>query len=371
MPDRSQVDAAQPDDQLRLIKAALEHVSYSVLITLADLHPPGPEIVYVTPAFTRMTGYAREEVIGKSPRILQGPKTERSVLDRLRRALQQGNSFRGELINYRKDRSEYLVELTIDPVRDATGKITHWVTIQKDISRRKRAEDALLQAERLAAIGTAVAGLSHESRNALQRAEAWLELLAEVVSDRPEAVQYIAKARQAQYDLHRLFEEVREFAAPLHLNRQLCWLDSVLHDTWTTLAMKCMGRDIRIRKKGTDLDLSCEVDEFAIRQVFRNVIENSLAACSDPIKIDVRFSESTLDQRPAIEVSLRDNGPGLDEEQRRRIFDEFYTTKNHGTGLGMAIVKRIVQGHGGVVVVGPQEPGAEIVVTLPKERSAE
>lgn len=359
------------EEMLRLVKSAVEHFSYSVVITTADLDSPGPRIVYVTPAFCRMTGFTPEEIIGKTPRILQGPNTERAVLAKLRRHLSEGRSYTCELINYRKDRSEYLVHLTIDPVRDADGKVTHWVAVQQDVTERRRAEEMLAQADRLAAIGTAMAGLSHESRNALQRMQASLDVLAEMSANQPEVMEQINNIRLSQDDLFQLYEEVREFAAPVRLDPQTSYVDNIVHDTWATLAIKREGRSIRFRESPCNIDLQCDVDQFAMRQVFRNILENSLAACSDPVEIEVSFDDgSMIDGEPALCVRIRDNGPGLNEEQRRRIFDEFYTTKPSGTGLGMAIVRRLVEAHGGRVEVAPQSrAGAEVVVTLPRRAS--
>ncbi|MCA9142561.1 MAG: PAS domain-containing protein [Planctomycetaceae bacterium] len=357
------------DDILRLIKAAVEHVSHSVVITTAELDAPGPHIVYVTPAFTRMTGYARDELIGKTPRMLQGPNTDRNLLARMRKQLTEGQSFGCELINYRKDRSEYLVELTLDPVRDSSHRITHWIAVQQDVTERRRAEETLAQAERLASIGAAMAGLSHESRNALQRIQASLDELEELGADRPELMTHIDGIRHSQDDLFQLYEEVREFAAPVRLEPRTCYLDNIVNDTWATLAIKREGRTIWFRVHGGNVDLQCEVDEFAMRQTLRNILENALAACADPVEIDVSFAEVSLDGKPALRISLRDNGPGLNEEQKRRIFDEFYTTKPEGTGLGMAIVRRFIEAHGGRVTVASDfRSGAEVIVTLPRVR---
>ncbi len=355
------------EEILRLVKAAVEHFSYAVVITTAELDSPGPQIVYVTPAFCSMTGFTEDEIIGKTPRILQGPNTDRAVLARLRRRLTEGKSHSCELINYRKDRSEYLVQLTIDPVRDPDGRISHWVAVQQDVTERRRAEETLAQAERLAAIGAAMAGLSHESRNALQRIQASLDILAEATASRPDLLEQINQIRLSQDELFQLNEEVRDFAAPVRLNLQTCYVDNIVHDTWTTLAIKREGRIIHFRESSEGIDLQCKVDEFAMRQVFRNILENSLAACQDPAEIEVTFADAAADGEPALSIRIRDNGPGLDEEQRRCIFDEFYTTKPHGTGLGMAIVKRLVGGHGGRVEVGSAyRSGTEIIVTLPR-----
>ena len=105
--------------------------------------------------------------------------------------------------------------------------------------------------------------------------------------------------------------------------------------------------------------------------MFRNIFENSFAVCEDPVEIDVEYSPTELAGEPALQIAVRDNGPGLTSEQRDRVFDAFYTTKTHGTGLGMAIAKRIVEAHGGSIVVGDRhDRGAEFIVTLPTEEQS-
>jgi PAS domain S-box-containing protein len=137
----------QSDEQLRLLTTIVENSTESVLITNAQLELPGPQIVYVNPAFTKMTGYMPGEVIGKTPRILQGPKTERSVLDRLRKDCAAGKVFHGETINYRKDGSEFYVEWTIAPVWNERGEITHFVANQRDLTDRLQVDDRLRKRE--------------------------------------------------------------------------------------------------------------------------------------------------------------------------------------------------------------------------------
>src|SRR5205807_2634196 len=106
---------------------------------------------------------------------------------------------------------------------------------------------------------------------------------------------------------------------------------------------------------------------FRLEQVFRNILDNALTACPSPVAVVVRCAEAVHEGRPALRVAVRDNGPGLTAEQRRRIFEPFFTTKTKGTGLGMAIAKRIVDAHGGQLAVGDNPaPGAELVLTLPR-----
>lgn len=136
---RTELQAAKVDP--RLLHAAMEATNEAILITSANLETPGPHIEYANPAFLRMTGYETHEVIGQTPRILQGPQTDRGILRCMRAALGAGEAFQGEAVNYRKDGSTYIVEWLITPVRAGDGEITHWVSAQRDISERRAAED--------------------------------------------------------------------------------------------------------------------------------------------------------------------------------------------------------------------------------------
>ncbi|HEY9708848.1 MAG TPA: PAS domain S-box protein, partial [Oculatellaceae cyanobacterium] len=139
-------DRIAREAQLRLLESVVISTNDAVLITEAEpIDEPGPRIVYVNPAFTRMTGYTLEDVIGKTPRILQGEKTDRTALDRIRAALQNWQSVRVDMVNYRKDGSQFWVELSIVPVADEKGWYTNWVAVQRDITERKLAEAALQQ----------------------------------------------------------------------------------------------------------------------------------------------------------------------------------------------------------------------------------
>jgi PAS domain S-box-containing protein len=115
----------------------------SILITETNLTPPGPKIIYVNPGFTKLTGYLPEDVLGKNPRFLQGPRTDRGVLERLRVVLQKGEVFHGRSINYRKDGSEFWNEWHIEPIRDAKGKVINYLAIQRDITERMNAQKVI------------------------------------------------------------------------------------------------------------------------------------------------------------------------------------------------------------------------------------
>ena len=134
----------QKERCLNLLESAISKDYDSILITELDLEEPGPKIVYVNEGFCEMTGYTKEEVIGQTPRILQGPKTDRKVLDKLKSRLESGQCFFGQAINYKKDGTEFVNQWDIHPLTDQEGNPTHWVSYQHDVSKRKRAEQQLI-----------------------------------------------------------------------------------------------------------------------------------------------------------------------------------------------------------------------------------
>ncbi len=131
----------------RVLLAALEGTRSATCITTAELDPPGPEIVYVNPAYCAMTGRDRHSVIGSTPRAMQGPLTDRTTLDRLRSDLEAGRRFSGETVNYRADGEPFIINWSIDPVVDGDGVVTHYVATQEDVTARVRAAQ-LLDAEK-------------------------------------------------------------------------------------------------------------------------------------------------------------------------------------------------------------------------------
>jgi PAS domain S-box-containing protein len=281
-----------------------------------------------------------------------------------------------ELQGRRKDGTAIPIELSSGPLDTHEGRLVlHAI---RDITERRKVEEALaeknrqlFQSERLAAIGTMVTGLAHESRNALQRSQACLEMLAHRVDGDARAGELVERIQDAQNHLHRLYEQVREYAAPIRLDKSLVELPAVLESAWSSLAIPRSEREAALLQERGAADLRCHADAFAIEEVFRNVLDNSLDACEDPVEIRVEWSETSLDGRRALRAAVIDNGPGIRPEHRARLFEPFYSTKTKGTGLGLAISRRLVEAHGGRIDLGPErERGAEIIIVLPAEPPA-
>ena len=190
-----------------LLELAAGYAEQSVIVTTPEAELPGPEILYVNTSFTRMTGYSASELIGQTPRILQGPATDRTQLDRLKSELAAGNDFIARTTNYRRDGSPFQIEWIITHLRNDDGNTTHYVAVQRDITGIERAAEALQEvdaelrelgaqlvaavrdlqqaeiqmarAERMNAMGRLARGITHDLTNSLGPASLVLGVLAE------------------------------------------------------------------------------------------------------------------------------------------------------------------------------------------------
>jgi PAS domain S-box-containing protein len=331
---------------------------------------PGGEILRANAYLAALSGYRPEELLGRDWCDLLLPEGERApARAEFRKALERQNG--GQSLRPLRTRDGRLRTLAWSGRRlmDIRPGYPAVLLVGHDVTDLLEAQQRALRLERLAAIGQMSAGLAHESRNALQRGVACLERLAWALQGQPAALDLLARARQAQDDLLRLYEQVREYAAPIRLECRPCDVAAVWREAWAQVVAVCPGRDARLEEEPGPADLGCVADGFRLGQVFRNLFDNALAACPDPARVRVRGGDADLAGRPALRVAVADDGPGLTEEQRRRLFEPFYTTKTKGTGLGLAIARRIVEAHGGQIAAADRAPpGAEIVITLPRSQ---
>ena len=172
------------------------------------------------------------------------------------------------------------------------------LAVGQDFTERRDAQERLLRSERLAGIGQMITGIAHESRNALQRIQSCTEMLELEIENNQEAQRLVRRLQEAQDNLLRLFDEVRGYAAPIQLERESCRIDSIWREAWDSLETVRRGRDAVLVENACDTDLTVLADRFRIVQVFRNLLENSLAACSDPVAIQIECRDAQLQGQP-------------------------------------------------------------------------
>jgi two-component system CheB/CheR fusion protein len=260
------------------------------------------------------------------------------------------------------------------------GRRQLYTAIIHDMSIVKEAEARALQSERLAVIGELSAGLAHESRNALQRSQSCLEMLQHEVREQPKAMELIDRIQKAQDYLLQLYEGVRNYAAPIHVERSRIDLANLAQTVWDDMEPTRERPGMRIgahpsarlviRRDG--IDPHCFADPVRMGQVFRNLFENSLAACGEPCEVTVSFADEEHDGHAAMAAIVEDNGPGIPADLQPKVFQPFFTTKSRGSGLGLAITKRIVEAHQGTIrLESNDEPTSRFVIALPRLRPME
>lgn len=257
------------------------------------------------------------------------------------------------------------VHLTVSE-SSSSGRRRYFLVV-RDFRRVALAQQQLLRTERLAAIGATMAALAHESRNALQRMQSCLTLIR--MRGAPPVLELVDDMQEAQDQLQRLYEEVRSFAAPLKLEPRPSDLRKLVGCTWRQLGLRWRVKDLDWSlDAGEAADTSAWIDPQWIGQALRNVLENAIDAA--PARSTVRCSVAGIgdDDWPALQIAVEDSGPGIPDESRERVFDLLYTTKPDGTGMGLAIARRIVDEHLGTMAVErASDGGARVVIELPRQ----
>jgi two-component system cell cycle sensor histidine kinase/response regulator CckA len=351
---------------------AIEACSQAVVI--ADALSPDMPVLYANQAFEAITGYRRDEVVGRNCRFLQGPETDPAAVTAVRQALLTGRPCAVEILNYRKDGTRFWNALTVAPVRDAAGRVTHFVGTQSDVTEKKTLERQLLQAQKLEAVGRLAGGIAHDFNNLLTIILGYSEfVLSEPHSEEaPELIREIQRAGERAASLTRqlLLFSRKHVAAPQVFN-----LNEVVNAA-QKLLQRLIGDDLRL---ATDLDpTECYVqaDPSQVEQVLMNLVVNARDAM--PKGGDVRITtrnvpcgewanpDPTLSLPGSgssaeewVRLSVADTGHGMDEATLQRIFEPFFTTKEggKGTGLGLSMVFGVIKQAGGAIEV-QSRPGA-------------
>ena len=350
MPDSAPLPP--PEEQsdqewLRLLQSAIESAADSVLITDAKLDPPGPQIVYVNRAFAQMTGYEREEVLGQTPRILQGPKTDRTVLDRLRERLEQGMNFHGEAVNYRKDGSEFVMAWDIEPIRDADGVITHWVSTQRDKTERRRLEHEVLEVNarklRVArkALNDLVGLLGTVAHQSSVVSGALQQVAATEAKDALDLQQAAREALDGAMDLAEQLDPVELEASDLTMA-----LLELAHATEQAFPVTC-SFERRHPVLIKDASLASRLYNVA-QEAVTNAAEHSGA---DDVSIILSANAG------AAMLTVHDDGTGIDPEVAR-----------NRDGSGLKAMERYAQATGGTLDIrAGVEGGTTVTCTFPRE----
>jgi two-component system, cell cycle sensor histidine kinase and response regulator CckA len=356
-------ERSRAEDQLRKLSRAVEQSADLVVIT-----DRAGAIEYVNPAFCDLTGYQRDEVLGRTPRILKSDQQNPAFYAELWSTILSGRVFRGVLVNRKKNGELFYLEKTITPVRDAQGVITHFISSDRDITERHKLQDQLLQAQKMDAIGQLAGGVAHDFNNLLMVISSYAELALDQLP--PEHglrrnVDEILNASRRAADLTR---QLLAFGRKQMQSLQVVDLNGVLQELARMLP-RLISEDIHLSiVPGKNLG-RVKADPVQLEQIIMNLAVNARDAMPDGGTLTIETSNADLDEeyihrRPIVPagryvlLTVSDCGKGIAAKDLPHIFEPFFTTKESGkgTGLGLATVYGIVKQSGGYVWVY-SEPG--------------
>lgn len=374
-------DRKQAEDQLRLFNSIVVNAKDAVVVTTpvpSHEYLNHSEIIYVNHAFTEMTGYAPEEVIGKSPFSLQSPEPYAGARTAILNALDAWYPMQLEMLSYRKDGTEFWVDINIFPVPDASGTYTHWVTIQRDINLRKQQEQKVLKAleqeKELNELKTRfITTASHEFRTPLATILSSVDLLDCYghLSSKTEIQEYYQHIRSAISQMTALMSDVltlnKTDLGKMELKPALLNLDQVCQSLIAEIQLGAQNQ-YNISFLPNRPGLQIILDEKILRTILTNLLSNAAKYSSTGKEIRLEVECRSQD----IIFRVKDNGIGIPNEARQRIFEPFFRANNvdniSGTGLGLSIVEGLVQLHHGWIQVESQVGlGSTFTISLPMQ----
>lgn len=339
------------------LMAAIEQSDDAIIIT-----DPGGAISYVNPAFCTVTGYARQEALGQNPRILQSGAQDHAFYNAMWQTLTAGRTWRGQLINKRKDGTLFTEVASISPVRDSDGCIVQYVAVKRDITQqlldqqeRETLQAQLLQAQKMESIGRLAGGIAHDFNNMLQAILGYTELsLEQATPDQPLYADLMEIQKAAQRS-KALTHQLQAFARKQPVRSETLDLNAAI-DSMIGMFHPLLGKNIHLDwKPATDLGW-VQVDPSHLDQLLTNLCLNARDAISDHGRITIetcnvhiaRPIRNLYGKIPAgdyVRLSVTDTGSGMTPETLEHIFEPFYTTKKEGmgTGLGLATIYGIIR----------------------------
>ncbi len=366
---------ANLETQKELI-TALNYAPEAVVIT--DLKGI---IRYINPAFTSITGYAFGEVIGKKTSILKSEEYPTEFYRKIGTTIASGEKWEGKLSIKRKNGTLFKSSLVIAPVFNEKGRITSYIGIMRDITKEEKFIEQMFHAQKMDAVGLLASGIAHDFNNILGGILGYIELLGIRYKDDEYTQKILSSIEKAGDRAKKLIDKLLFFSRKNIKEKES--LDINLHvRNVIDILSRTMPKNVKIE---LDLDentpLFIKGDATQIEQVIMNVCINAFQAMEDKggeltIKTSRFFPDGEFlashygfKEREYVLLSISDTGCGIDEETKKKIFDPFFSTKKHGTGLGLSTTYAIVEGlEGKIVVYSEKGEGTTFNIYLPSER---
>lgn len=351
---RDITERKRADERQRLAASVFENTTEGILITDVE-----GMIQFVNPAFTVITQYEAKEAIGENPRILNSGRHDREFYESMWSAILEFGHWQGEIWNRRKNGEIFPQWLTIRAIKDNWGNTTNYVGVTWDISERKRAEEEakhhqeeLVHVMRLSTMGEMASGMAHELNQPLAAVASYCETAQKMVQEQSTMPgnlgDILGRALEQTHRAGDIIRRLRNFVSKGTTQKEPVDIDKLIRDVMELLEWELRNSHVIIDFSNCGHDCSVMVDKVQIEQVLLNLVRNSLEAIQNA---DIREGRVLLKTRrlpgDLVEVTVSDNGPGVDEEMFGTLFNPFQTNKGTGMGMGLSISRSIIEAHGG------------------------
>lgn len=320
-------------------------------------------VIDMNPAFEKLYGWSREESIGKTISFIPPENTE-AAFERFQQLLKGKSYHLFETIDMKKDGSRFNAQLSLSPVYDANGELLATSVISRDVSYKKENEKLIIQSEKLKLAGEIAAGVAHEIRNPMTVISGFVQMIE---NDKDSPYYPYMKIIQSEIDrINLIIGEFLVLSKPQAEELKPFLIDTVIEETYKLFQLEFQKHKIQFVQNWTANHLHIIGLENQLKQVFINIFKNALEAVEETElqrKIDLRVDKIS---ESSFQISVTDNGIGMDDTQLEHIFEPFYTTKQKGTGLGMMITNKIIREHGGTISISStKNKGTTITIQLP------
>jgi PAS domain S-box-containing protein len=357
------------------LAAAVEQVPDSIIIASTD-----GIIQYVNTSFERITGYLRNEVIGMNLSFILGRPHDEQLYKAIWKTIMSGEVWSGHIFNRKKDSTPYDEKITISPIRDDFGSITHFVAVKRDVTHEFRLEKQLRHAQKMEAIGTLAGGIAHDFNNILAAIIGYIELAQLDIKAHISVEEKLGKVLKASLRAKDLIKQILSFSRHTEFEMKPVQIGLISKEV-LKLLRATLPATIEIRQNIESETASIMADPTQIHQLLMNLCMNAKHAMEasgglleirvEKIKIDPESKSDYPELMPGhyLKLTVSDTGHGMDRETLERLFDPFFTTKEpaKGTGMGLAVVHGIVKRHKGAIAVESQPGrGSSFSVVLPR-----
>jgi PAS domain S-box-containing protein len=371
---RDMTGRKKAEAELERLRTAIEQAGEAIVVT-----DDGGAILHVNAAFETTTGYSRQEAAGKTPRILKSGKHDEAFYRSLWDTISSGRTWKGRLVDKRKDGSLHTVDGTISPVLDRAGRIVNYVAVRRDVTEQIRLESELLQAQKMESVGRLAGGVAHDFNNLLTAINGYAEFVLEGLAEDDPKRQDVKEILAAGGRAAGLTRQLLAFSRKQILNLEVVDIHASVGATGKMLR-RLIGEDIKLESKLAAHPCLIKADVGQIEQVLLNLAVNArdampqggtltfetrIAAADD----DFSSKHPDLPRGPLVCLSVRDTGCGMIDEVRAHLFEPFFTTKEKGkgTGLGLAMVFGIIKQSGGdIEVESAPDRGTTFRIYLPQ-----